>query len=191
MRLDRSCVLAALALAGAAAVVSLGACAREAAPARPSTTGGGATAALPVDIVEFDGLEAVLASHKGKPLLLNVWATWCPPCVAELPEFVEVAQAERANGLDALGLSFDLMVPDVKRGEVVDKVRAFLNARKLPLPTLIYDAPDYEAVNARLNLPGFVPVTLAFDRDGREVGRAEGQADKARFEELARLALGK
>ena len=54
----------------------------------------------------------------------------------------------------------------------------------------MYDAPDYDAINARFDLPGAVPVTLAFDAAGREVDRHVGEADEARFEAMMKKALG-
>jgi YD repeat-containing protein len=51
-------------------------------------------------------------------------------------------------------------------------------------------ARDYEAIDARFDLPGGVPVTLAYDRNGKLVGKHQGEATRAEFEALARRALG-
>jgi cytochrome c biogenesis protein CcmG, thiol:disulfide interchange protein DsbE len=148
-------------------------------------------AVTPIEIVDLKGVEAALEKQKGRPFLLNFWATWCPPCVAELPELVAVAHAYRTRGVDVLSVSYDLMVPNVDRATLVEKIRKFLGDRKLDLPTLIYDASDYDAINERLGLPGPVPVTLAFDKSGRVVDREVGQATKERFEAMMDAALGR
>jgi thiol-disulfide isomerase/thioredoxin len=140
------------------------------------------------------GLEAVehaLAERAGTPLLLNFWATWCAPCVAELPDLLATAEAHSADGLEVLGVSFDLMIPGVTAQEAVGKVRAFLAERELALDTVVYDDEDYVAVDTRFELPGGIPVTLALDRTGAIVDRHVGEADAERFEELARAALGR
>ena len=158
-----------------------------------SGCGGGtapSSSANEVEIVDLRGIEQALSARKGSACLLNFWATWCPPCVAELPDLVEVGREYEPRGGRILGVSFDLLIPDVERGEVTDMVSAFLAARDLELPVLIYDAPDYEAINERFDLPGGIPVTLAFDRDGKLVDRQTGAASRARFEEMMRRALG-
>jgi hypothetical protein len=96
-----------------------------------------------------------------------------------------------ARGARVLGISYDLMIPDVEREEAVALVSSFLQQRDLALPTLVYDAADYDAINTRFELPGSVPVTLAYDRDGRIVDRQAGEADRERFAEMMQKALGR
>ena len=64
-----------------------------------------------VEVVDFAKLEQVLGRHRGHPLVLNLWATWCGPCVEELPELVEVAHAHETRGVATLLLSYDLQIP--------------------------------------------------------------------------------
>ena len=151
---------------------------------------GGTTARASVPEVEVAGLarvEQAIAEHHGHPLLLNFWATWCAPCVAELPDLLAVA-AEHEVGV--LGVSFDLMLPNKQPDETSALVRAFLERRDLALSTLIYDGSDYEAINARFDLPGGIPVTLAIDSAGNVVDRHEGEGSRDHFDRLAHNALG-
>lgn len=143
-----------------------------------------------IEIVDFAGLEAALAAKRGEGFLLNFWAIWCAPCVAELPELVEVAHAWRARGGDALAVSYDLMVEGADRPNMPAIMREFVVDRGIDLPVLIYDDLDFEAINERFDLPGEIPVTLAIDKHGKIVDRQAGQADKARFEAMMRKALG-
>jgi thiol-disulfide isomerase/thioredoxin len=149
-----------------------------------------ATEAAPAPaFASLDQLEAEIARHRGHGLLLNLWATWCAPCVAELPELVETAHAYKSRGGEVILLSCDLMVPGVTREDARAKVEAFLAKRKYDVPGLIFDADNYDALNARYELPGEVPVTLAFDKNGKIVDRQAGRADEARFAAMMEHAL--
>jgi len=138
----------------------------------------------------LDEIEQALAARRGQACLLNFWATWCPPCVAELPALVDVAREFAPRGARVLGVSYDQMLPDMTRDSALTLVRDFLAKRKLALPTLILDAPDFEAIDARFELPGAIPVTLAFDKTGKLVDRSEGETTRERFAEMMRKALG-
>jgi thiol-disulfide isomerase/thioredoxin len=151
----------------------------------------GASAAAPdVRVVDLKGLEAAIAAHRGQAILLNFWAIWCEPCVAELPELVEVGRQFRDRKAVVLTVSYDLMVPDVTPDAALQQMRAFLAQKKLEMPVLIYNAPDYDAINARFGLPGPVPATLAMDRNGKIVARHSGKGGKERFIALMKQALG-
>lgn len=159
--------------------------------------GAGATVSSPerpsepvVRIVGFDDVEPFLAAHRGQGLLLNFWAIWCGPCVAELPELVAVAEAWRERGGRVVGISYDLMVPGADREGIEDTMRAFMARKGMDYPVLIYDEDDYDALNERFELFGEVPVTLAIDAQGTVVDRQRGRATRERFEEMMRAALG-
>jgi len=152
--------------------------------------GAGPTAAQPdVRVVDLAGLEAALEAQRGRGVLLNFWAIWCAPCVAELPDLVETAREWREKGGVVFAVSYDLMIPGVTREEAEAKVRAFAAERGIDVPILVYEADDYDAINERFDLPGSVPVTLAFDRTGNLVDRQADQAGKDRFVEMMRKAL--
>jgi thiol-disulfide isomerase/thioredoxin len=143
-----------------------------------------------VRVVDLKGLDAAIAAHRGEGILLNFWAVWCEPCVAELPDLLEVGREFRARGGVVLTVSYDLMVPDVTPADALRQVREFVAARKIDVPVYIYDAPDYEAINRRFGLPGPVPMTVAIDGRGRIVDRHAGKAGRAGFTAMMRKALG-
>jgi thiol-disulfide isomerase/thioredoxin len=146
--------------------------------------------AAPIQVVDLKGLEAALARQRGKAVLVNFWAIWCEPCVAELPEFLETGRDFRDRNAVVLTVSYDLMVPDVTKDEVLEKMRGFVAEHHIDAPVFIYDAPDYDAINARFGLPGPVPATIAIDSSGKVVDRFAGKADRTRFEAMMRKALG-
>jgi thiol-disulfide isomerase/thioredoxin len=148
-------------------------------------------AATSVEIVDLAGLEAALARQRGRGVLLNFWAIWCAPCVAELPELVETAREFRDEGGVVLAVSYDLMVPEATREGTLEEVKRFAAERDIAVPVLIFDGPDLDAINERFDLPGPIPVTLAIDREGRIVDREPDRADRARFDELMRKALAR
>lgn len=118
-----------------------------------------------VAILNGSGTRVSLASFKGKYVLLNLWATWCAPCVRELPA---LAKLKAADG----GKHFDVVAVDVGRGTAGD-ARSFLDA---------HDAKSLDTyVDSNLALlrafGAFgLPLTILIDPQGREIGRAVGPA---------------
>lgn len=144
-----------------------------------------------VELADIARIDAVLAQHRGHGVLLNFWAIWCVPCVEELPALMEVGREHAQAEGDVVLVSYDLMIPGVQRDEVVKRVEAFAKKRGMDVPILVYDAPDFEAINAHYSLPGGVPVTLAFDRTGKLVDMQDGSASQARFEEMMKKAIAR
>lgn len=143
-------------------------------------TDGEATAvnAQSIDVVELAGIDEALRAERGHGVLVNFWAMWCPPCVAKLPDLNAVANAYRDEGGAVLAVSFDLLTTGGEKATFGSKVGEFLGRREPDLRVLVYDAPDYEAINDRFDLPGFIPVTLAYDKDGVLVDRHEGEGTR-------------
>jgi thiol-disulfide isomerase/thioredoxin len=112
---------------------------------------------------DADGTERRLADFAGKGLVVNLWATWCPPCVEEMPTLDRLARQVRGDGIEVLALSQD-------RGGA-DAVRAFY-ARTGVRHLGVWLDPRGAAGRAwgarRL------PTTLIVDRAGREAARLEG-----------------
>ena len=126
----------------------------------------------------FDGEGAAhgLSEFAGQGVVLNLWATWCVPCVAELPALAVLAGRAAGKGLVVLPLSSD-------RGGA-EVVRRFYAAHGLEALPLWLD-PKGE-VGRALGARG-IPTTLVIDRQGRERGRLEGPVDWASGATLARL----
>ncbi len=139
-------------------------------------------AALPdlVFTTETGGQRA-LAEYRGQAVVLNFWATWCGPCVQEMPSLQALARSLAGSGIVVLAVSAD------RAGAA--SVRPFLDAHGITSLPVLLD-PDSNGVHA-LGLSAF-PTTLLVDRDGRERGRLEGSANwgSAAAMALVRRVLG-
>ena len=116
-----------------------------------------------------------LSRHRGHVVLLNFWATWCPPCQAETPTLVRIARDYRAAGLDVAGVSLDQ--------DSANSVPPFVAAYHIPYPVLLARpfTPLTDAVQS-------VPTTFLIDRQGRVANVTVGALDDSSFRrELERL----
>ena len=115
-----------------------------------------------------DGGDASIARFKGVPVLVNMWATWCAPCVKELPTLDKLAQSHRVDG--ALGV----VAVSQDSGDQTSVV-AFL--KKLNIKDLgAYHDPDMKLSGA-LGSDTVLPTTILYDASGKEVWRYVGDLD--------------
>lgn len=114
---------------------------------------------------QLDGVMLETASLKGKPLVLNFWATWCPPCVEELPLLNVFFGENRAKGWQVLGLAVDQAAP----------VTRFLAQSPLAFPVAMAGFPGIEVSKTLGNLSGGLPFTVVFDSAGTVRHRKMGK----------------
>jgi thiol-disulfide isomerase/thioredoxin len=123
------------------------------------------TAAPTVQFLDPEGGPASLEQFRGRPLLLNLWATWCPPCVVEMPSLDRLA-AREGERLQVLALSQDL--------EGRAKVAEFFAARNLRRLEPYLDPDMTFMTQLRVST---LPTTILYDSQGREVWRITGMAE--------------
>lgn len=122
--------------------------------------------ALPeVTLTDLDGRTLSLGAFAGKPMVVNLWASWCPPCRREMPALGNAQQQ-----------ASDLTFVFVNQGEDADTVRAYLRAEGLPLRNVVRDPHGVLAKAA--GAPG-LPTTLFFDANGRLVDQRMGEVSRA------------
>ena len=105
--------------------------------------------------------------------VVNIWATWCVPCVAEIPELRAVAAALGPEVAFA-GVSMDDMIPEATREKVVN----FLDRHKIGYLNLYYRG-NADDLSGYFHFEGDIPVTIAFDRQGKELWRHQGAINRA------------
>lgn len=128
---------------------------------------------------DLDGRRHSISEWKGKVVVLNFWATWCTPCLREMPLFVEMQAARGAQGLQFVGVAIE---------EDVKLVRDFVAQHKLNYPQLIGYEPAIEVAKKYGNDIGALPFTAIIDRNGIIVHTQRGEMDRAELEAvLARL----
>ena len=113
-----------------------------------------------------DGSDAALKDFAGKPMLVNLWATWCAPCVAEMPTLDAVAAEFGKKGLAVLTISQD------SQGETV--IKPFFE--KHPLPHLKGWIDPENQFGFHYNT-GMLPTTVIYDAQGKEMARVVGAMD--------------
>ena len=116
-----------------------------------------------------DGRVVSLAEFQGQPVVLNVWASWCPPCRREMPLLLEYAKKEE-------GIAFVF----VNSGENAETVRAFLKREGLDLPNVLLDTEG--RLVRRLRVVA-LPTTIFFDEEGKAVARHMGELSRAQLED--------
>lgn len=141
-----------------------------------------AAAVAQADIKNLDGTTFKVADKKGKVLLLNMWATWCGPCRAEMPTLVRMQEAHRDRGLEVIGLNTD--------DETVDAINKFASEMKLNY-SLVWADTTLQAALLKISKFGGIPQSFIIDRDGnlRGVFRGANPADVKKMEELVEMIV--
>ena len=137
-------------------------------------------------VLNTEGVVRVI-QQANKPLILNLWATWCEPCVEELPALQKLRESHPPGNLSILALSYDAMIPEETPQSAQATVQSFLASQGYTFETVIFWDDDYADLNQTLDLPGPIPVTLAFNAKGEELGRIEGKASPSDLAELVGL----
>ena len=142
----------------------------------------GLKGALPaLALQDLDGKQVVLADFKGRPTVVNIWATWCPPCQKEMPAMALV-QAQRP----------DVNFVFVDQGESQEAVRDYLSTRRMQLKNVLLD--QSQAVARDFSVIG-TPTTLFFDASGKlayqHVGPLSEAALSRRLDEISASAAAR
>ncbi len=133
---------------------------------------------LDIQFTAVDGREVDLAKYKGKVVLVDFWATWCGPCVAELPHVKEAYEKFHARGFEVVGISFD--------GEK-SALEKFVAAKDMPWPQY-FDGKKWENKFGQQYGIDSIPQMWLVDRDGNLV---DTEARDGLAEKVERLLAGK
>ncbi len=127
---------------------------------------------------DINGKNVALSAFKGKVVLLDFWATWCPPCRKEIPGFVELYDRYKAQGFVVLGVSMDDSTSDVKK---------FMRTLKMNYPILLGNERE-DVEKAYGPFPG-MPTSFVIARDGKICHQHTGFVAKEEFERQIKALL--
>lgn len=123
------------------------------------------------------GTQLSLSTFRGRPLVINFWASWCPPCIEELPLLDSFYRENKANGWQVVGLAVDRLEP----------VQAFLARQSLAFPMALAGMAGIALSKSMGNVGGGLPFTVVLGANGatldRKIGKVSPQ-DLARWHAL-------
>lgn len=128
-----------------------------------------AATASAFDLVDSKGKSHKLSNYKGKWVLVNYWATWCPPCVVEIPDLAALHKDKR-NNLVVLGVAMDYQDPN----QVLD----FARQRAIPYPIILGDDRSTEQIGPVRGLP----TTYLYNPEGKQVAYNVGALSREAVE---------
>ncbi len=110
----------------------------------------------------------------GKVVILNFWATWCPPCIKEIPEFIKLQEKLGGKGLQFVGIALDERVG----------VEAFIQTHSINYPILIGGLEGSDIAFQYGNQLGVLPFSVIIDRKGRVISRYKGVLKPKKLKEV-------
>ena len=131
---------------------------------------------LSLTMKDMNGADFKLADLKGKVILVNFWASWCAPCLAEIPEFIKVREAYHEQGFEIIGISTD---------DSPEQLRAFATKYKTNYPLLQVTSEAEDAYGPVFGLPTSIIVA----RDGSVCKRHFGPLTKEQLEKEIKALL--
>lgn len=126
---------------------------------------------------EFPGLDGrrwAIKQWQGKVVVVNFWATWCPPCLEELPEFIELSRHYEGRGVQFVGIAVD----------ETRNVRDFAARLGIPYPILLGQVGGVELAQRAGNRFGALPYTIVLDRQGKVRAVQDGAIPRGKLQPI-------
>ncbi len=133
-----------------------------------------------VSLSDLDGRVRQLSEWDGKLVFVNFWASWCPPCRAEIPDFVDLQRQYGEQGLQFVGIAID----------TAEEVGKFLSKVPINYPVLLGQEAGFKAATAFGNGDGALPYTAVVNRQGEVVFVRKGMLKRAEAEALIKAWIG-
>ena len=128
---------------------------------------------------DLNGRTVRLSDYKGKVVLINFWATWCPPCRAEMPDLVKLQREHGKDGLQIIGITYP--------PERSARVRRFARSLKVNYPIIL----GTREIRARFSSDETLPLTIVINRDGKVSEIISGILLREEFDEKIKPLLMK
>ena len=143
-------------------------------------------AAIPFTLKDQYGKTHTLADYKGKVIFLNFWATWCPPCRAEMPDIQKLYERSPQEGEKAV-VVLGVAAPKLGSEKDKDGIKAFMEKNDYTYPVLMDRGGKlFEAYGIRA-----IPTTYLIDRNGNIIGRVQGALSAESIERIVQEVLAK
>lgn len=126
-------------------------------------------------LADLGGRPVSLSDYRGKVVILDFWAPWCPPCKKEIPDLISLQDQYGSQGLQIVGIGLDRL----------DNVISFVRQSGINYPVMVGDDEITELYGG---IPG-IPTTFVIDREGKISRRFEGYTSRASFEAAIRKVL--
>ena len=134
---------------------------------RPQT----APAAIEFSLPDLSGKQRNIKEWQGKILIINFWATWCPPCLKEIPEFIKIQDEFADKGLQFIGIAIDEK----------SAVEEYLNTLAINYPQLIAGDTGITLSHQLGNIVNAVPFTLIVNQQGQIIHRQPGELSREKI----------
>jgi thiol-disulfide isomerase/thioredoxin len=137
------------------------------------------------ELIDAQGYQKLVQQYKGKPLLVNFWATWCEPCRDEYPMLSELAKQYAPQGLKVVGVNMD------QDGDLI-LMRRFIARYKPVFPNYRKKPAEAKRTFDIAVLPGWngsLPISVFYGKDGRQVGNFVGERNREAYEGMIRSLL--
>ena len=134
---------------------------------------------LAASFKDLNGQTQPLSQWRGKVMIVNFWATWCPPCRKEIPEFIKLQEKYGQQGLIFIGIAIDQK----------DKVQAYSDEMGVNYPILLGELEAIELSKRAGNRLSGLPYTAIIDRSGKIVGSEVGGLTEAKLDALIKPLL--
>ena len=143
-------------------------------------------AAIPFTLKDQYGKTHTLADYKGKTIFLNFWATWCPPCRAEMPDIQKLYERSPQDGDNAV-IVLGVAAPKLGSEKDQDGIKAFMDKNGYTYPVLMDEGGKlFEAYGIRA-----IPTTYLIDRNGNIIGRVQGALSAENIERIVQEVLAR
>ncbi|MCL6267990.1 TlpA disulfide reductase family protein [Flagellimonas myxillae] len=115
-------------------------------------------------VYDFEGLQPLLNQEDGKTYIINFWATWCKPCLEEMPYFEEVNAERKSEGVEVILVSLDM------RSMWKTRLEPYVEKKQLKSKVVILDDPDQNAWIPKIdaNWDGAIPATVIYNQNNRK-----------------------
>jgi peroxiredoxin len=122
-----------------------------------------------INLPDLSGKQHSIKEWQGKVLVINFWATWCPPCLKEMPEFVSMQNEHSSKGLQFIGIALDEPEP----------IKEFVDSHKITYPILLGEDQGMKIAHDLGNIVNTVPFTVVADKNGSVVKSHMGSLTRA------------